>query len=75
MITKFVFNEILHHVGMLCIIISNNEMKYEIDKSDHQDWLNKGSWYNTNICSRLHKIMFEDFITHSIIKNIISCFP
>ena len=28
MITKFVFNEIMHHVGMLWIIISNDEMKY-----------------------------------------------
>ena len=31
-IIKFVRNEILHHVGMLWIISSNNEMKYEMDK-------------------------------------------
>ena len=65
MITKLVLNEILHHVGMLWIIISNNEMKYEIDKSNHQDWLNKGPWYNTDICSRLHGSLIEDFITHA----------
>ena len=29
-ITKFVLNAILNHVGMLWIIISNYEMKYEI---------------------------------------------
>ena len=64
MITKFVLTTILYHVGMLCIISSNNEIKYEIDESNNQDWLNKGPWYNTGICSRLHGIMFEDFITH-----------
>ena len=42
MITKFVLTEILHHAGMLWIIISNDEMKYKIDKINHQDWLNKG---------------------------------
>ena len=30
-ITRFVSNAILHHVGMSWIISSNNEMKYEID--------------------------------------------
>ena len=65
MITKFVLNEILHHVGMLWIISSNDEIKYEIDKSNHQYWLNKGPWYNTAICSRLHGSLFDDFITHA----------
>ena len=65
MITKFVLNAILHHVGMLWIIISNNEIKYRIDEGDHKDWLNKGPWYNTDICSRLHESLFEDFITHA----------
>ena len=27
--------------------------------------MNKGPWYNTYICSKLHVSMFEDFITHS----------
>ena len=66
MVTKFVLNAILHHVGMLWIISCNNEMKCEIDKSNHQDWLNKGPWYNTEICSRLHGSLFEDFTTHAI---------
>ena len=64
MITKFVLNAILHHVGMSWIIISNREMKYERDKNNHQDWLNKGPWYNTSICLNLHGSIFEDFITH-----------
>ena len=54
MITKFVLNEILHHVGMSWIISSNDEMKYEIDENNHQYWLNKGPCYNTAICLRLN---------------------
>ena len=69
MITKFVLNEILHHVGMLWIISSNEGMKYDIEKINHQDWLNKGPWYNTYICSRLHGSLFEDFITHARIDR------
>ena len=40
-------------------------MKYEMDKNNHPDWLNKFPWYNTAICSRLHGSLFEDFITHA----------
>ena len=71
MITKFVLNEILHHVSILWIIISNDEMKYEIDKNNYQDCLNNGTWHNTSICSRLHGSLFEYFITHARTK--ISC--
>ena len=65
MITKFVLNSILHHVGMSWITSSNDEMEYEIDESNHQYWLNKGPWYNTAIYSRSHGSMLEDFITHA----------
>ena len=65
MITKFVLNKILHHVGMSWVIIFNKEMKYEIDENNHQDRLNKGPWYNKSICLKLHGSMFEDFITHA----------
>ena len=65
-ITKFVINEMLHHVGMSWIISSNQEMEYEMNtKSNHLDWLNKGPWYNRNICSKLHGIRLEDFITQA----------
>ena len=36
-----------------------------MDKNNHQDWLNKGPWYNTSICFKLHGSRFEDFITHA----------
>ena len=35
----------------------------EIDESNNQYLLNKGTWYNTDIFSRLHGSLFEDFIT------------
>ena len=65
MINKFVLNVIMHHVGMSWIICSNEEMKYEIDEINNQDWLNKYPWYNTAICSSLHESLFGDFITHA----------
>ena len=40
-------------------------MNYEINKNNHQDWLNKGPWYNKPICLKLYGSMFEDFITHA----------
>ena len=36
-----------------------------MNKTNHQDWLNKGPWYNTSICSKLHGSRFEDFITQA----------
>ena len=43
-IIKFVLNAILHHVGMSWIFSSSKEMKYEMDKNNLKDWLNKGPW-------------------------------
>ena len=40
-------------------------MKYEIDKINHPDWLNKGPRYNTDIYSRLHGSLFGYFITQA----------
>ena len=48
MITKFVLNGILHHVGMSWITRFNDEMKYEMDEINNQGLLNKGPWYNTD---------------------------
>ena len=58
-------NALLYHVAMLWIICSNEETKYEIYESNHLYWLNEGPWYNTDICSKFHGKMFEDFITHA----------
>ena len=37
-----------------------------MDGSNNPDFLNKGPWYNTAICSSLHGIMSEYCITHAI---------
>ena len=69
-ITKFVLNAMLDHVGMSWIISSNQEMEYEMNtKNNHLDWSNKGPWYNKNICSKLHGIKFEGFITQARIDR------
>ena len=41
-VTKFVLDAMFHHVGMSWIIRSNQEMEYELNKTNHQDCLNKG---------------------------------
>ena len=58
-------NTILHHMGMLWMICYKEQMFYEIDEIHHPNWLNKGTWYNTDICSKLHGKLFEDFISHA----------
>ena len=65
LITKFVLNTILHHVGMSWIMSSSKEMNYEMEENNHQDLLNKGPWYKTSICSKLHGSRFEIFITQA----------
>ena len=69
MITKFVLNSILHHVGMSWTICSSKEMLCEIERVNHFNWFNKGPWYNTDICSKLHGKLFEDFITKARIDR------
>ena len=40
-------------------------MFYETEENDNNDCFNKGLWYNTAICSKLHVKLFEYFIRHS----------
>ena len=40
-------------------------MKYEIDKINHSNWLNTVTWYKTDICSKFHGKLFDDFISHA----------
>ena len=65
MITKFVVNAIFHHVGILWIIFSNSNMLYETEENNHPDWFNKGTLYNTSICSKLHGKLIEYFIRNA----------
>ena len=43
-ITTFVLNTMLHHVGMLWIIENHEELKYDMDIQDSY-WLTGGPWY------------------------------
>ena len=54
-ITLFVMNSMLHHVGMSWIISSKKEMDYDnFINSKKLEWLDTGPWYNKNICSKLY---------------------
>ena len=46
------------------IIYLNKNIKYE-NEEKNTDWLNKSTWYNTNICSKFNGTLFEDFIRNS----------
>ena len=60
-ITTFVLNIMLQHVGMLWIIENHEELKYDMD-IQNSDWLTDDTWYNTSICKKLHGKLFEGFI-------------
>ena len=62
MITIFLLNAVLHHVGLSWVISSNKQMIYDIKENYHPSWLNKGPQYNTSICSKLHGTVFGYFI-------------
>ena len=47
-INKFVLNTMLDHVGMSQIIVTNQQLKYDIDKHN-TDWIAGSPQYNTSI--------------------------
>ena len=57
-------NSVFYHVGLSWIISPKNKMKYDTEE-ENPDWLNKGPWYNTTICSKLHGTVFEGFIRNA----------
>ena len=63
-ITNFVLNSMLQHIGMLWIIETHEQLKYDMDKNDSQ-WMTCGTWYNTSIFKKLHGKVFEGFIINS----------
>ena len=63
MITPFMMNSMLHHVGMSWMISSKKDMDYEnFSNRDNVDWFDKGPWHNKSICSKLYGTTFEGFI-------------
>ena len=57
MITKLALNKVLHYVGMSQIIEINQQLEYDIDKQNPY-WITYGPWYNTSICTKLHRTVF-----------------
>ena len=63
-ITQFVMNSMLRHVGMSWMISSKEEMDYDkFTNSKNLGWFDTGPWHNTNICSKLYGTTFEDSYT------------
>ena len=63
-ITTFVFNTMLKHVGMLWIIETHEQLKYYLDKHN-SEWMIGGPWYITSIYKKLHVNVFVGFIWNS----------
>ena len=63
-VTSFLLNIVLHHVGMLWIIETNKHLEYYMDKHNPY-WITGVTWYNTCICKKLHGKLFEEFIRNA----------
>ena len=63
-ITTFILDTTLHHVGMLWTIENHEQLKYDMD-IQNSDWMKSGPWYNTYICKKLHGKLFEVFISNA----------
>ena len=62
--TSFVFNTMLHYVGMLRITETHEQLQYDMDKHNSY-WMTSGPWYSTFICKKLHGNVFEGFIINA----------
>ena len=57
-------NTVLHHVGMLWIIETNQHLEYDTDKNN-SDWMTGGPWYNISIFEKLHGTVFANYIRNT----------
>ena len=58
-ITPFVINAMLHHVGMSWIICYKKETDYDnYINSKNLSWFDTGPWHNKNICSKFYGTTF-----------------
>ena len=51
---------LFQHVGLSWIIEKNKHLKFEMGVQDSQ-CMDKGTWYNTIICTKLHGKIFENY--------------
>ena len=63
-ITTFVLNTMLKHVGMLWIIETHEQLKHDMDKHN-SEWMTGDPWYNTTISKKLHGNVFQGFIRNA----------
>ena len=63
-ITQFVLNKMVHHVGMSLIIETNQQLKCDIEKHN-PDFITGGTWYNTCICKKIRGTVFENYIRNA----------
>ena len=63
-ITTFVLNKMLHHIGILWIVETHEQLQYNLDKNNYE-WMTGGTWYNTSICKKLYGNVLEGFIINA----------
>ena len=63
-ITSFLLNTVLHHVGMIQMIENYEDLKYDME-SQNSYWMTGGPWYKTSICKKLNGKVFEGFIINA----------
>ena len=74
MVTNFLLNTVLHHVGLSWIIETNQQWEYDIDEHS-SNFLTNGHWYNIYISTKLYGTVFDIYIRNAITKSYISmCF-
>ena len=71
-ITTFLLNTMLHHVGMLCIIETHEQLQYDMEEQN-LEWMTVGQWYNTSTCKKLHGILLRVLLQMQELTDMISC--
>ena len=72
-ITLFILNKVLNHVGMTRTFKTSKHLEYDMKKN--LDCMTGVPWNNTYICKRLHGKVFEEFIMNAITDRYnIMCF-
>ena len=59
-VTFFVKDAVLQHVGIQWLTESKYQVKFNIEEN-FPNWIQNKTWYNTRICSHLSGSYFEEF--------------
>ena len=69
-VTKFVLDSVLHHVGLSWIIERNQKFQYDIYEHN-VDWLRNCPWYNTPICKNYMEQCLKNILEMQELTDII----